>query len=65
MTSWRTTAAAVSGLLVLVFTALGALIDGDPTTQPDWNPIFVMAAPLVGLIFARDNKVSSKEAGAE
>lgn len=63
--SWRTTAAAVAGLLVLLGNAATALLDSDPATMPNWDAIFVMGAPLVGLLFARDNSVSSEDAGAK
>lgn len=65
ISSWKTTAAAVAGLLGLLSAAAQALLDADPATNPDWNTLFVLAMPMVGLLFARDNAVSSEAAGAQ
>ena len=44
-----------------VFASAAALIDSDPKTEPNWQEITAMAMGL-GLVAARDNKVTSEEA---
>lgn len=65
MKSWKTTASAIIGFVVLVLSATNAIIDGDPTTNPDFAALGGAAMALVGLLFARDNDVSSESAGAK
>jgi hypothetical protein len=60
--SWRTTAAGFGVLLIAVGTFVKALLDGDPATVPDFDSLLVAGAGI-GLLFARDNKVSSEAAG--
>lgn len=64
--SWRTTAAG----LVTVLTAFGGMVltpmlDDKPETVPMWAEFVPMAITAMGLLFARDNKVSSEAAGAK
>ena len=65
MKSWRTTTTAICGILALLAPAVSAQIDGNPLTDPNWQ--IVGPACIVALqgLFARDNKVTSKQAGAE
>lgn len=64
MTSWRTT---LFGLL----TVLGAglhfvavpMLDGNDSTQPEWTVFFTALTTALGLLNARDHKVSSEDAG--
>ncbi len=65
MTSWRTTTAGVAAIVVAIGTAVGALFDADPLTLPDWGAVAAAVMAGVGLLAARDNKVSSEQAGAK
>lgn len=56
MKSWKTT---VAGVAALLFAAALALQD-----SPNWEAIAALAAGGFGLVFARDNDVTSEEAGA-
>ncbi len=49
---------------LLVGTAGTALLDNDPSTMPDWTSLMQAVAGL-GLMAARDNKVSSEDVGAK
>lgn len=51
-------------MLVAIGGALTAMFDNDPVTQPEWGAVIAACIAGFGLIFARDNKVSSEEAGA-
>jgi uncharacterized membrane protein YhiD involved in acid resistance len=62
--SWRTTAAGIGAILVAIGSAVGATFDTDPATVADWGAVVAAVIAGVGLIFARDNKVSSEKAGA-
>lgn len=64
MKSWKTTAAGVGGLMTTLGSILNQLFDGNPATNPDWNLVLpILMTSLIGL-FARDNGVSSEQAGA-
>ena len=65
MTSWRTTTAGIAAIVVAVGTAVCALFDADPLTLPDWGAVAAAVMAGVGLLAARDNKVSSEQAGAK
>lgn len=66
MASWKTT---VCGILSIV--AAGAtlvaipLLDSDPLTVPNWTAFVAAVTAGIGLIFARDNGVTSEQAGAK
>jgi hypothetical protein len=62
--SWRTTAAGIGAILVAVGGAVQAMFDNDPVTQPEWGAVIAACIAGFGLILARDNKVSSEQAGA-
>ena len=64
MKSWKTTASAIVVILLAVFTAVGAMVDSDPETAPDWNIVAAEIMAGVGLFMARDNDKTSAEAGA-
>jgi hypothetical protein len=65
MTSWRTTTAGIAAIVVAIGTAVGALFDADPLTLPDWGAVAAAIMAGIGLLAARDNKVSSEQAGAK
>jgi len=45
--------------------SLEPLLDSDPLTRPDWDLFFMNLGPSIGLLFARDDQVTSEEAGAK
>lgn len=55
MKSWKTTTAAVLGFLTLLLAQFQAVLDGNPATVANWNTVFAGAAPLIGLLFAKDD----------
>lgn len=64
--SWRTT---MAGLLTIVSAAITLvaqpLLDDNPATEPNWSAFLpLLMSGLVGLM-ARDNKVTSEQAGAK
>jgi hypothetical protein len=64
MTSWKTTAAGVGAILIAVGAAVSSQFDNDPATVADWGAVVAAVLAGIGLIFARDNKVTSEQAGA-
>jgi len=61
--SWRTTSAGIAAILVAVGAALTALTDSDPVTVPDWGAVVAAVIAGIGLLFARDARVSSQQEG--
>jgi len=64
MKSWKTTVTGIAVLTGAIASALIALLDGDPLTVVDFDAILAALAGL-GLLAARDNKVTSEQAGAK
>lgn len=65
MKSWKTTAAGIVAGLSILLSQASTLLDDDAKTNPSWSEI-VAAIGMLGVgIFARDNDVTSKAAGAE
>jgi len=64
--SWRTT---TSGVLTIIVAAINLialpLLDTDPNTVPNYAGFIALLMPALGLLMARDNKVSSEQAGAK
>ena len=65
MTSMKTTLAGICAIVAAVAGALYALIDGNPNTNPDWTLTMGSIMAGIGLIVARDNNVTSEQAGAK
>ncbi len=66
--SWRTTTCGILALLASLIPGAIALIDGDPATVVDTQEITtaIMGAVLAFMgVSARDNKVTSEQAGAK
>lgn len=61
--SWKTSAAGWGAALAIIGAVLKQLTDGDPTTNPDWNTVIPAFLVAIGLSAARDNTVSSEDAG--
>jgi hypothetical protein len=64
-TSYRTTLLGLATIIGAISSAAIALTDGDPLTQPDWAILTAAITTGLGLIQARDNKVSSEAAKAK
>ncbi len=62
MTSYRTTIAGIAAILTAVAGAASAWANGTPVDLPTLISAIVAG---IGLIAARDNKVSSEQAGAK
>jgi hypothetical protein len=65
MKSWKTTTAGVLAIVAAIATALSASFDSDPLTVPNWDIVIAATLAGIGLIFARDNSVTSETAGAK
>ena len=65
MKSWKTTTAGIAAIVAALATAVGALFDADPMTMPDWGAVGAAVMAGIGLIAARDNGVTSEQAGAK
>lgn len=65
MKSWKTTTAGICTIVSVVAGIIKAIVDGDPTTNPDWGVAIAAVTTAFGLIFARDNNVTSETAGAK
>ena len=61
--SWRTTAAGIGAILVAAGSAMSAHFDNDPLTVADWGSVVAAVVAGIGLIMARDAKVSSQQEG--
>ncbi len=64
-TSWKTTTSGIIAIIVAVCGAASVLIDADPTTNPDFSSLIASIIAGIGLISARDNKVTSENVGAK
>lgn len=61
--SWRTTLTGVLAILVAIAGAAKAELNGDVSTVADWGAVAAAVMAGLGLIFARDAKVSSQQEG--
>ena len=62
--SWKTTLAGLVAMLAIIFPQLGFMFDGDPETAINWNTIVAAISVFVTGLMARDNDVTSEQAGA-
>lgn len=62
MKSYKTTLAGIAAILVAAASVLTGLSDG---TAVDWTAVIGAVIAGIGLIAARDNSVSSEQAGAK
>ena len=60
MWSWQTSLTGLCLIVLAVFNAIKTIVDGNPTTNPDWNIAIAEIVTGIGLIFARDNNKSSQ-----
>lgn len=65
MKSWRTTLCGICLILGTIGNAGYALLDNDPTTNIDFKASAAALVTGMALLAARDNKVTSEEAGAK
>ncbi len=64
--SWRTSLCGGLGLLAAGINLVAVpLLDGNPATGADLAGFLPLVLAFVALFFARDNKVSSEDAGAK
>jgi len=63
MKSWKTTLAGVAAIIAAIALAIAHQFDADANTAADWGTVAAAVAAGVGLLFARDNGVSSEDAG--
>ena len=63
--NWRTTLLGLCTILAAVGAAGKALLDGDPGTTVDMPILLAQVTAGVGLLLARDAKVTSKSLGLE
>ena len=62
MKSHRTTLAGIAAICTAAAAVLPGLAEGSTV---DWTSVVAAVVSGVGLIFARDNKVTSEQAGAK
>ena len=65
MKSWKTTVTGIAAILTAVGAALTAVFDADPATNIDIATTVSAVMAGLGLIFARDNGVTSEDVGAK
>lgn len=63
--SWKTSMAGIVAIVTAILNVVNLLMDGNPATNPDWTLTISAIMAGIGLVFARDNGVTSKQAGAE
>jgi len=63
--SYKTTLAGVGAILVAGGSLMHAIFDGNPATEPDYAALVAAIVAGLGLISARDNDVTSEQAGAK
>ena len=63
MKSWKTTLAGIAAIIAAIALAIAHQFDADANTIAEWGGVAAAVAAGVGLILARDNDVSSEDAG--
>jgi uncharacterized membrane protein YhiD involved in acid resistance len=63
--SWKTSAAGIGAILIAVGSALSSMFDNNPATVADWGAVVAAVIAGIGLLAARDNGVSSEDAGVK
>jgi hypothetical protein len=64
--SWRTTLSGICTILVAFVNMIAMpYLDSDPATLPNWGGFIALLMPAIGLLMARDHKVTSEAAGAK
>jgi len=63
--SWRTTGLGICTIVAALAGAGKVLLDGDPSTSPDWATVIAAITAGIGLIAARDNGKTSEQVGAK
>lgn len=58
MKSWRTTVLGIVTILTAVAGVVQAMVDNDPATNPDMTVAVAAVVSGIGLIFAKDSKVT-------
>ena len=56
--SWRTTVLGITTILTTIAGVVTALIDNDPLTNPDLTVAVAAIVSGIGLLFAKDAKVT-------
>lgn len=65
MKSHRTTTTGILAILAALIAVAQSLTDGNAATNPDWAATAAAVMAGIGLLAARDNKVTSEQAGAK
>jgi hypothetical protein len=65
MASWKTTVTGICTIAIAIGAAVKAMVDGDASTNPDWPTVISAITAGIGLIMARDNGVTSEQAGVK
>jgi hypothetical protein len=64
--SWKTTLCGILTIAASGITLVAIpLLDADPLTIPNWTAFIAALTAGIGLLFARDNGVTSEAAGAK
>ena len=65
MSSWKTTVCGILSIIAAAATLIAIpLLDADPLTVPNYTAFVAALTAGIGLLYARDNGVTSEAAGA-